>query len=321
MRPEVLAHAMGNALPDARYVELAGPFSAAMRDAGCTTIERAAMWCAQIGHESGGLRWLEELASGQAYEGRKDLGNVQPGDGPRFKGRGPIQITGRDNYASCSRWAYGRGLVPAPSFFVDNPQALASVQYGFVGTVWYWTVARPGINAAADRRDLDAVTRLINGGLNGLADRRQRYTRCLAIGAALLDSPPSTPGDWFAMASKDDLRAVVLDVLRPYLDPASPTAIARREDVGWARSQVLTALGVADPATAPAALPDDQLTARQPARRNDVVVGVQQIGERLAKLEARLAAAGGGNGAVDLDALADAVADRLFARVIEHGAA
>ncbi|GEM_PF-4443642 len=181
-----LSRAMGGTVSRERYAALLPAFTAGMREAGCTTVERAAMWCAQLGHESNGLLWMEELASGADYEGRRDLGNTEPGDGRRFKGRGPIQVTGRHNYTECSRWAHGRGLVPTPTYFVDNPAELASDRYGFVGAVWYWTAARPQLNALADARDIVAATRAINGGTNGLPDRQLRYTRCLALGAALL---------------------------------------------------------------------------------------------------------------------------------------
>jgi predicted chitinase len=152
----------------------------------CTTVDHIAMWMAQVGHESGGLKYMEEIADGSAYEGRPGLGNTQPGDGRRFKGRGPIQITGRRNYTKLSRWAHSRGLVPSPTFFVDQPQELASDTYGFIGVVWYWTVARPQINSLCDKNDLEGVTRAINGGLNGLDDRRNRWNRCRAMGPSLL---------------------------------------------------------------------------------------------------------------------------------------
>ena len=170
-------------------------FTAAMVQAGCTSVNRAAMWCAQLGHESAGLVYMEEIASGAAYEGRRDLGNVRAGDGRRFKGRGPIQVTGRANYTAVSKWAHAQGYVPSPTYFVDNPPALASDRYGFLGPVWYWTVARSQINPLCDKGDVRAVTKLINGGVNGLTDRINRWNRCLRLGNAILPTTAHAPAD------------------------------------------------------------------------------------------------------------------------------
>ncbi|MFT4199772.1 glycoside hydrolase family 19 protein [Gordonia sp. (in: high G+C Gram-positive bacteria)] len=183
-----LARAMGESLPFERYRLLFPAVVESLRACGCTTVDRAAMWLAQIGHESAGLRYMEEIASGADYEGRTDLGNTEKGDGVRFKGRGPIQVTGRTNYTELSAWAHENGYVPSSTFFVDHPEELASDEYGFLGVTWYWTVARPQINTLADDRDLDGVTRAINGGLNGLADRTSRYEHCLRLAEAA--SPP-----------------------------------------------------------------------------------------------------------------------------------
>lgn len=182
---QVLADAMGNRLSLERYEQLAPAFTAALRAANCNTVSRVAMFCAQIGHESAGLYYMEEIASGADYEGRHDLGNVNPGDGVRYKGRGPIQITGRHNYARLSEWAYEEGHVPSPTFFVDFPEELSGTTYGFLGAVWYWTVARD-MNAYADMDDINGATRAVNGGLNGIDDRVQRWRRCLAMGTQLL---------------------------------------------------------------------------------------------------------------------------------------
>lgn len=186
MDARTLAAAMGTTRPLADYERLAPAFNAAMLAASCTTVRRAAMWCAQLGHESNGLKWMEELASGDAYEGRRDLGNTEPGDGRRFKGHGPIQITGRHNHAQVSAWAHRLGYTAEHDLFVREPWRMADEEYGFLGAVWYWTVARPRINEMADRMDIAGVTRAINGGLNGLGDRLARYDRCLKLGTALL---------------------------------------------------------------------------------------------------------------------------------------
>jgi putative chitinase len=202
---QVLSDAMGGEVSLDRYGQLLPAVSASLAFCQCTTVDRIAMWCAQLGEESGGLQWMEELASGAEYEGRTDLGNTQPGDGERFKGRGPIQITGRSNYTRLSQWAAGQGLVPSPTFFVDDPAQLASDQYGFVGVDWYWTVARP-MNSYADNGDILGATQAVNGGTNGLADRTDRWNRCRAMGAALLtltSATPEQPGDDMAQVPQD----------------------------------------------------------------------------------------------------------------------
>jgi len=183
---DLLYAAMGGALTVQRYAELLPAVLESLRNCDCTTENRVAEWMAQIGHESGGLRWMEELADGSAYEGRADLGNTQPGDGQRYKGRGPIQITGRFNYEQVSQWAHSKGLVPTPTFFVDQPELLGTDQYAFRGTEWYWTVARPKINAMADNRDHAGVTQAINGGMNGFDDRVARFNNALPIAGAFL---------------------------------------------------------------------------------------------------------------------------------------
>ena len=189
MDARTLGEAMGWSLSLAEYEALLPAYEQAMRDAQINNINRAAQWAAQLGHESVGLSALEEFASGAAYEGRADLGNTQPGDGVRYKGRGAIMVTGRANYRNLSRWAHAEGMAPTPTYFEDNPKALQSTEHAFVGAVWYWTVARPNLNAQADRDDLEAVTRSINGGLNGLADRRQRLQRCKQLGTRILPTP------------------------------------------------------------------------------------------------------------------------------------
>lgn len=138
---------------------------------GLTTALEKAHFLAQVAHESDGFRTATEYASGRAYEGRADLGNTQPGDGVRFKGRGLIQCTGRANYAAYSRWKYGDDRV------VREPALLSAPEDAVDVAVWYWTVRRPDCQRRARLDDLEGVTRAINGGLNGLADRRAKLTR------------------------------------------------------------------------------------------------------------------------------------------------
>ncbi|WNM75385.1 lysin A [Mycobacterium Phage TiniBug] len=186
---DALMRLMGGSLPFARYQALLPAVQQCLDECECTTEARIAMWGAQVGHESVGLKYMSELwgptAAQQGYEGRADLGNTQPGDGYRFRGAGPIQVTGRHNFTVLSQWAYGKGLVPTPTYFVDNPDELRGDRYGFVGVVWYWTTQRP-MNDAADARDLVRATQYVNGGQNGIDDRRTRYNGALAMGADLL---------------------------------------------------------------------------------------------------------------------------------------
>lgn len=154
-------------LSKADYKRLARDLAVAMVENDITTTTRAIMFIAQTAHESGGYRWREELASGAAYEGRRDLGNVRPGDGRRFKGRSYIQVTGRANYSALPRWD---GID-----FEQQPWRLSERRYAAKGAAWWWRTH--GCNQLADTGDLIAVTRRINGGTNGLADRQAYYAR------------------------------------------------------------------------------------------------------------------------------------------------
>jgi len=148
------------------------PFlNAAMDEAQINTPKRVAAFVAQLAHESGEFRYMQEIADGKAYEGRKDLGNVVPGDGPRFKGRGPIQLTGRNNYAAAGK-ALGLDLI-------SNPETVATHEVGFRVAAWFW--ASRNLNALADNGDFDGITRRINGGLNGKAQRDLYYARAKRV--------------------------------------------------------------------------------------------------------------------------------------------
>lgn len=131
---------------------------------------RQAHFLAQVAHESGELRYGEEIASGAAYEGRVDLGNTQPGDGVRFKGRGLIQLTGRANYTKYGK-ARNRDFTTG-----DHPKLIATDPALAVDVAcWFWT--QHGLNSLADTDNVTAVTQVINGGLNGLADRQAKLVR------------------------------------------------------------------------------------------------------------------------------------------------
>ena len=201
LTPARLADAMGIGQASAEL--WVSHVNTALGMCGCTTPEHVAQWIAQIGHESGGMsRLVESLnysvdglmktwpsrftlglanlharmgsepADQQAiaeiaYGGR--MGNVHPGDGYRFRGRGLIQVTGRANYRECGM-AIGHDLEQEPSLLEMRGTAAAS-------TAWYWRKHRlTGLNG-----DVLRVTRLINGGTHGLADRKARYDKALAV--------------------------------------------------------------------------------------------------------------------------------------------
>lgn len=123
---------------------------------------RQAHFLAQVGHESGELRYREEIASGAAYEGRKDLGNTRPGDGRRFKGRGLIQLTGHDNYVLYGRHV-GIDLLANPELVAIRTDLCVDV------AGWFWHTHN--LNGLADQDGIKRITRRINGGFNGLEDR------------------------------------------------------------------------------------------------------------------------------------------------------
>lgn len=149
------------------------PLNAAMQAAEINSRLRIAAFLAQCGHESLDFTYLRELASGDAYEGRKDLGNTQPGDGHRYRGRGPIQITGRANYQAFAGWS---GLD-----CVAHPELLEAPEHGALASAWFWTVNH--VNQWADKGDVDGMSDVINrgrkttaiGDANGYADRLARY--------------------------------------------------------------------------------------------------------------------------------------------------
>jgi putative chitinase len=149
------------------------PLTRAMAENQINTPLRQAHFLAQLGHESGSLRFAAELSSGEQYEGRKDLGNTYPGDGPRFKGRGLIQLTGRSNYTLFGK-ARTRDFVTG-----NNPELLASdANLAADCSGWFW--AYNNLNALADADQALKITKVINGGTNGLDDRlrRLRLTKC-----------------------------------------------------------------------------------------------------------------------------------------------
>lgn len=167
MTPDVLGKALS--IGQLRAQTWADPLSAAMALYAIDSAARQAAFIAQIGHESGRLVYVRELwgptPSQEGYEGRADLGNVQKGDGFKYRGRGLIQVTGRNNYQRCGN-ALGLDLV-------NSPELLEQPSNAALSAAWFWNIH--GLNELADIGDFNTITRRINGGLNGLQDRLALY--------------------------------------------------------------------------------------------------------------------------------------------------
>ena len=164
-------------LPNAGQV--AGVFvpvlNAAMNRYQIVGAKRIAAFLAQIGHESGQLKYVKEIwgpTKAQArYEGRADLGNTVAGDGSKYRGRGLIQITGRANYKAC-----GEALALD---LINEPELLEKPQHACMSAAWFW--ASRGLSTLADAGQFDKITQRINGGQNGAADRQALYAQALKV--------------------------------------------------------------------------------------------------------------------------------------------
>lgn len=147
----------------------------AMNRYGIVGTARAAAFIAQVGHESGQLRYVREIwgptAQQLTYEGRAELGNTVKDDGSKYRGRGLIQITGRANYAACGE-TLGLDLI-------NRPELLELPQHAAMSAAWFWSTR--GLNTLADQKDFAKITRRINGGLTGQADRQALYDKALKV--------------------------------------------------------------------------------------------------------------------------------------------
>ncbi|MFO3672638.1 glycoside hydrolase family 19 protein [Pseudomonas protegens] len=155
--------------------------NAAMSKYAIITRLRMAAFIAQIGHESGQLQWVRELGSDQ-YLSKYDTGTLAKrlgntpeadGDGQKYRGRGLIQITGRENYEACSEALFSDARL------LNTPELLETPVYAALSAGWFWQ--RAGLNTLADKGDFLTITKRINGGTNGLADREALYQRALKV--------------------------------------------------------------------------------------------------------------------------------------------
>lgn len=192
--PELLRKVAGAPVNKEVVAGLSKHLPAEMEKAGINTRLRIAHFLAQIGHESDHFRTTREYASGAAYEGRRDLGNIKAGDGKRFRGRGVIQITGRYNYEK-----YGKKL---GIDLIKKPELAETPEVSVKTAIAYWT--DHGLNALADKDDLRGITKRINGGYNGLNSRMamlenaKRAIKAVSVASVDLDSidPHYIPKDF-----------------------------------------------------------------------------------------------------------------------------
>ena len=158
------------------------PINKALEEFSINTPLRIAAFVAQIGHESGSLHYVEEIASGSNYEFREDLGNLEfaalqvahanyTTTGKFYKGHGLIQITGYSNHVSC---ALGLGID-----CINNPRVLCEPINAARSAAWFWSVHK--LNKKADIGLFDEISRTINGGTNGKEERRALYKNCLRV--------------------------------------------------------------------------------------------------------------------------------------------
>jgi putative chitinase len=176
MTPETLHEATGCTAENAE--KWAVPLTRAMAEYEIDSPHRQAAFLAQIAHESGRFRYVREIwgptPAQTRYEGRVDLGNTSAGDGFKYRGRGLIQVTGKDNYRSV-------GAALGLSDILERPELLEQPQHAAASAGWFWKTH--GLNDYADADDFIRITRRINGGINGLADRQAIWAQCkVALG-------------------------------------------------------------------------------------------------------------------------------------------
>ncbi|RON17956.1 lysozyme [Pseudomonas brassicacearum] len=142
---------------------------------------RMAAFIAQVGHESGQFQYVKELG-GDQYLSKYDTGTLAKrlgntpeadGDGQKYRGRGLIQITGHDNYLACSKALFGDDRL------LRTPELLEQAEWACKSAAWFWNSRN--LNALADAGDFELITRRINGGLNGLAERLDFYNTALKV--------------------------------------------------------------------------------------------------------------------------------------------
>lgn len=257
--------------------------------AGLNTPLRQAHFLAQLAHESAGFTTTEEFASGAAYEGRKDLGNTQRGDGKRFKGRGLIQLTGRSNYKT-----YGQKLGVD---LVTDPTLAGKFPWAALTAAVYWRDRN--LNRYADRDDVRAVTRYVNGGYNGLSDR-ERYLR-LAKRAIEQQGAPTPVGNQIKKA-QERLASLnyALGAIDGQIGPLTRSAIRDFQDAmgepvtGELDARTYGILMSGDALKRPVSITREELTTKDLKERgSEIIIAADGVKTNVATATSALAAASG----------------------------
>ena len=252
------------------------------------TPQRLAMFLAQVGHESESLIFMREVwgptAAQARYEGRKDLGNTQPGDGRKFAGHGPIQITGRYNHAKC-RDALRKLLGPDVPDFEAEPEKLCEPRWGWTSAGWIWSIRN--CNTLADAGDFEGITRKINGGLNGYEDRKARLAVAMSVLGTENPLPTSQPQPKESepmLPILSTLGSALIEVFTPLAAEKINKELMRHTDKPEVAEQVTNAII----ATAKAATgKDDPIEAVADARKDpEIIAKIEESAlDVLAKLE------------------------------------
>lgn len=205
---QALSEAMGCSL--ARATEMLPAYVEAMKAAQINTVNRAAAFAAQIGHESVGLVYMAEIETSNPSWNW---------DRTRYRGRGPIQLTWSSNYRKFGQWCKSQGYIADSELFVNQPELVEQPKWGFLAASWYWLYGgpKPGqINAFADAGDNLAVSRCINGWVdtpNGMPDRTARWNRCRAMGNRLL---PSDTGDFLMALTPEQQQRIYYELTNEF---------------------------------------------------------------------------------------------------------
>lgn len=189
----------------------------AMRAADINTVRRAAAFGSQLGHETSGMKDMAEIqTNGPGWTEDRRI----------YRGRGAIQLTWSGNYRRFGQWCKDNGRITDPELFVRQPELVERPEWGFLAASWYWKFGgpKPGrINEFADAGDILAVSRCVNGWIDGVdpvgwADRRSRYLSCMALGDQLLTlATPSLPTDPI-----EELLTMKIQSISPYANPGEP---------------------------------------------------------------------------------------------------